>query len=133
MCSLKRGRPGVSDALVCLMDLPASFAALAGQNIPVGDAPDSIDVLPALLGDTKAGRDKLVEHDGESMLGFRDRLWKFIEPDRRRKAKYSREGELYDLGRDLGETNNLSPAQPETSRKLSGELDAAAEGGRANR
>jgi arylsulfatase A-like enzyme len=128
-----RVRPGVSDALVCLIDLPASFAALAGQKIPLGDAPDSINVLPALLGDTKSGRDKLVEHDGETMLGFRDGLWKLIEPDRRAKAKYARQGELYDLGQDLGETNNLSPAQPETSRRLSGELDAATAGGRANR
>jgi arylsulfatase A-like enzyme len=128
-----RIQPGVSDALVCLLDLPASFAALAGRKIPPGDAPDSINVLPALLGDTRAGRDKLVEHDGETMLGFRDRLWKFIEPDRRAKAGYSRQGELYDLGRDLGETNNLNATQPETSRKLSGELDAATAGGRANR
>jgi len=128
-----RVHTGVSDALVCLMDLPASLAALAGQRIPPGEAPDSINVLPALLGDTKIGRDKLVEHDGDLMLGLRDGLWKFIEPDRRTQARYSPVGELYDLGSDLGETINLNATQADTSRKLAGELKAAERGGRANR
>ena len=118
-----RVTPGVSDALVCLVDFSASFAALTGQTIPAGDAPDSVNVLPVLLGESKNGRDKLVEHDGARMFGFRDGLWKFIAPDMRPRAVYSRTGELYDLGHDLGETNNLNAAQPDTSKKLSGELD----------
>lgn len=117
--------PGKSDALVSLVDLSASFAALTGQTIPAGDAPDSVNVLPALLGDTRAGRDQLVEHDGIRFFGYRDGLWKYIEPDLRPHPYYSPLGELYDLAHDLGETNNLNESQPETSRKLSGELDAA--------
>jgi arylsulfatase A-like enzyme len=128
---LGRVQPGVSDALICLMDFPASFAALTGQKIPPGDAPDSVNVLPALLGETKAGRDKLVEHDGFSVLGFRDGLWKFIEPEKRPRTGYSPLGELYDLGSDLGETQDLRAARPETGRKLSGELEAAQQAGRA--
>jgi arylsulfatase A-like enzyme len=73
-----RVAPGVSDALVSLVDFPASFAALTGRKIPAGDAPDSVNVLPALLGDARNGRDKLVEHDGFRTLAFRDGLWKFI-------------------------------------------------------
>jgi arylsulfatase A-like enzyme len=127
-----RVTPGVSDALVSLVDFSASFAALTGQNIPAGDAPDSVNVLPALLGETKAGRDKLVEHDGFRTLAFRDGLWKFIEPDMRARPVYSASGALYDLGRDLGETNNLNAAHPETSKKLSGELNQVEQaGGRA--
>jgi arylsulfatase A-like enzyme len=116
--------PGVSDALISLVDLSASFAALTGQKIPAGDAPDSIDVLSALTGETKIGRDKLVEHDGFRTFGFRDGLWKYIEPDLRARPVYSPLGELYDLARDLGETNNLNNIQPDTSRKLSSELNA---------
>jgi arylsulfatase A-like enzyme len=118
-------RPGVSDALLSLVDLTASFAALAGQKIPAGDAPDSVNVLPALLGETKMGRDKLVEHDGLSAFGFRDGLWKYIEPDTRARPVYSRLGELYDLGSDLGETHNLFDVNPNTGGKLSGELNDA--------
>ena len=126
-----RVRPGVSDALVSLMDFSASFAALTGTKIPAGGAPDSVNVLSALLGDSKAGRDKLVEHDGERLLGFRDGLWKFIEPDMRVRPGYSPTGELYDLGQDLGETRNLSGAQPERSKGLSDELLEAQRAGRA--
>jgi arylsulfatase A-like enzyme len=115
--------PGISDALVCLVDLSASFAALTGQKIPVGDAPDSVNILAALLGETKTGRDKLVEHDGGRIFGFRDGVMKFIEPDSRDLPKYSQSGELYDLGRDLGETNNLSSAQPKMCKTLSLELN----------
>jgi arylsulfatase A-like enzyme len=124
-----RVTPGVSDALVSLVDLEASVAALTGQTIPAGDAPDSVNVLPALLGETKTGRDKLVEHDGTLIFGFRDGLWKWIEPDARVRPVYSPIGELYDLGRDLGETNNLQFAQPGTSTKLSVELDEVRQAG----
>jgi arylsulfatase A-like enzyme len=118
-----RVRPGISDALVSLVDFSASFAALTDQTIPDGDAPDSVNVLPALLGESKNGRVKLVEHDGDRIFGFRDGLWKWIEPDARLKPFYSPTGELYDLGRDLGETNNLQFTQPDTSKKLSFELN----------
>jgi arylsulfatase A-like enzyme len=124
-----RVRPGVSDALVSLVDFSASFAALAGQIIPAGEAPDSVNVLPALLGETKTGRDKLVEHDGARVFGFRDGLWKWIEPDARVRPVYSAMGELYDLNRDLGETNNLQFAQPDTSKKMSDELDGVRQAG----
>jgi arylsulfatase A-like enzyme len=119
-----RVTPGVSDALISQVDFSATFAALTGQTIPAGDALDSVNVLPALLGESKNGRDKLVEHDGARTFGFRDGLWKFIESDARPRAVYSRSGELYDLGHDFGETNNLNAAQPDTSKKLSGELDS---------
>jgi len=130
-----RVAPGVSDALVSLVDFSASFAALTGQKIPVGDAPDSFNVLSALLGDSKIGRTTLVEHDGFDILGFRDGLWKFIPPDLRSERRlkperfYSPAGELYDLGLDLGETKNLNSANPDTIKKLSGELDEARHAG----
>ena len=133
-----RVTPGVSDALVCLVDFSASFAALTGQKIPAGDAPDSVNVLPALLGKTNTGRDKLVEHDGFQTLAFRDGLWKYIETDNRRRLPletqvgYAPLGELYDLNHDLGERNDLNSAQPDTSKRLSLELDAVRKSPGAN-
>jgi arylsulfatase A-like enzyme len=124
-----RVSPGVSDALVSLVDFTASFAALTGQTIPAGDAPDSRNLLAALLGETRKGRDTLVEHDGMSMLGFRDGQWKLIQPGAARR--YDSEGELYDLAHDLGETNNLQPIRPEMNGKLAGELKAETDQGRA--
>jgi arylsulfatase A-like enzyme len=122
-----RVKPGVSDALICLMDLPATFAALTGEKLAAGEAPDSRNVLAALLGETKSARDELVEHDGFQVLGFRDGLWKYISPELL-DAPGSRRGpkaQLYDLGTDLGESNNLAPGQAEKIKELSKSLQKA--------
>ena len=119
-----RVKPGVSDALVCLIDLPASMAALSGQKLAAGEAPDSRDLLPALLGESKVGRDKLVEHSG--VLALREGAWKYIEPGKgpKRDAGTNMElgnsptGQLYELGQDLGETNNLNRQQPDRGRRM---------------
>ena len=112
-----RVKPGVSDALVCLIDLVASFASLTGQPLGAADAPDSMNVLPALLGDAKTGRTQLVEH-AQQMLALRDGLWKYIWRPR------NPAGELYQLGGDLGETNNIANAKPEQAKALLDELNA---------
>ena len=52
-------KPGVSSALVCQVDFPASFAALTGQPAPAA-AVDSQNLLPALLGEVETGRAQLV-------------------------------------------------------------------------
>ena len=53
-----------SDALVSQVDFLASFAALTGQSFDADSAPDTEDVLDALLGDSPSGRETLVEHAG---------------------------------------------------------------------
>ena len=46
--------PGTtSDDLVCLVDLAATAAAVAGEKLPDGAAPDSFNLLPTLLGQPK--------------------------------------------------------------------------------
>ena len=49
-------KPGVSAAPLSQVDLLASFAALAGRKLPDDAAPDSFNLLPALLGKSKAGQ-----------------------------------------------------------------------------
>ncbi len=73
-----RVKPGVSDALVSQVDLLASLAALVGQSVPAGEAPDSRNQLAALLGQDAKGRDHVVEHAGA--LALREGRWKYIEP-----------------------------------------------------
>jgi arylsulfatase A-like enzyme len=124
-------KPGVSDALVSHIDFLASFAALTGQELAAGDAPDSRNVLSALLGQSQTGRDQFVEH--ANVLALRDGAWKYIEPGAgpKRNTATNTElgtdpaGQLYQLADDLGETNDLLPAQPDRSRKLLEELKAA--------
>src|SRR5690606_39202900 len=49
-----RIRPGVSDEVVCTIDLAASLAALTGQKLPDDACLDSFNVLGALLGEPDA-------------------------------------------------------------------------------
>lgn len=57
--TIKAGR--TSSALVDHVDFMASFAALVGQRLPPSAAVDSFDMLPALLGQTAAGRSYVIE------------------------------------------------------------------------
>ena len=107
-----RVKPGVSDALVSQMDFLASLAALTGQAVPKGEAPDSEDHLGALLGEKKAGREYLVEQSNNGApFGFRHGTWKLI-PGGGPKAKGPARA-LYNLADDLGETKNLAADHPE--------------------
>ncbi len=109
-----RVKPGVSDALVSQMDLVRSLASLVGTPVGPKGAADSEDVLPALLGESKKGRQFLVEQAGG--LSLRDGQWKYIEPGAGEKMSANtnmetgadREPQLYDLGQDLGERKNLA-------------------------
>ena len=69
---------GASDALVSQVDFLASFAALTGQRLDAGDGPDSFNLLPALTGASKTGRDHLVEQ--AATLSIIVGQWKYIEP-----------------------------------------------------
>lgn len=115
----KRIKPGVSDALICQVDLVASLAALTGQKASAQSARDSRNILPALLGESKQGRDVLVEH--ANGLALRQGQWKLIPagaPDNGKKKKQARVLELYDLAADLGETKNVAAQHPEVVSKM---------------
>ena len=73
-----RIKPGVSDALVCQVDFVASFSALTGGHLDASAGPDSMSVLPALLGESKTGRELLIEQGG--VLAIRRGKLKYIEP-----------------------------------------------------
>lgn len=123
-----RVKPGVSDALVSQIDLLASFAAFTNQKLAEADAPDSFDVMPALLGKSKAGREHLVEQ--ASVLSLRDRQWKYIEPGKGPKIQRNTntetgndpDGQLYNLADDPGETDNLVTKRPDRAKEMAARL-----------
>jgi hypothetical protein len=116
----------------------ASFAALTGQPLAEADAPDSFNVLPALLGEKHGTecREYLVEQtNAGDVLALRKGPWKFVPGNvgaKGRAAKVKRKavienpaeriadkdlppvgGELYNLGSDLSETTDTAAQHPD--------------------
>lgn len=123
-----------SDALICQIDFLRTFAVMLHQTLPNRAAPDSVDVLPALLGKSQEGREELVEQ-GRG-LALRKGAWKLIErnPGPARNANTNTETgasdqvQLYNLADDLAEQKNLAAKYPERAAELStrlGEIRAA--------
>jgi arylsulfatase A-like enzyme len=122
-----RVKPGVSDALVCQVDLLASLGALAGRPPGAGGL-DSENVLDALVGASAKGRTTLVEQAWT--LALRRGPWKYIEPsdgapfdpNTRTELGASRDPQLYDLASDPGETTNVAGAHADLVRELADAL-----------
>lgn len=124
--------PGsTSDELVCLVDLPATCAAAAGQKLAEEAAPDSFNLLPTLLGQPKAPkRDTLVVMSGKGDLAIRQGSWKYI-PDLALangwdsgpvKPNAAARPGLFDLSKDKGESQNLHKDHPEIAKRMAGLL-----------
>jgi arylsulfatase A-like enzyme len=124
-----RVKPGISAALISQVDLVASFAALVGASGPLASAPDSENVLPALLGTAPTGRTLLVEQAGA--LAVRQGSWKYIAPGKGPKIQATTgtelgndpEPQLYDLSVDPGERQNVAAAHPDKVREMAAILD----------
>ena len=71
--------PGVSDALVSLVDFSASFAALTGQLWPPAMRPTASMFCTHCWGIAKRAATNWWSMT--ATFGFRDRLWKWIQPD----------------------------------------------------
>lgn len=116
----------VSDALVCQMDLLASFAGLLKQHIPAGEARDSENLLAAFLGKDKTGRKVLVEQGQRDATAVIQGDWKYIQPhpgasymeDVGIESGNSKEPQLYNLKSDIGEKQNLAKQFPDKVKEM---------------
>lgn len=127
-------KPGVSDALIGQQDFFRSFASLNGLKLASDQASDSVDVMSALLGKSKVGRNWIVEHS--RALSIRKGEYKLIEANPGlRVAAYTNvelgsgdKAQLYKLSEDLGETKDLSASMPEKVAELSALLAKVKQG-----
>ncbi|MFA6543320.1 MAG: arylsulfatase [Limisphaerales bacterium] len=78
-----------SAQLLCLTDMMATFAALTGQTLPGDAGPDSVNALPALLGQNpspvsrtnlivQSGSSSLFEKNKEGLWAVREGNWKLV-------------------------------------------------------
>lgn len=135
--------PGSSSAqLICLTDLLATCAELFEQALPDAAAEDSVSILPALLGEDEGPlREAVVHHSIEGDFAIRQGDWKLAlcagsggwgKPS---DAEALRQGkppvQLYHLGQDFGEKNNVQADYPEIVDRLTSLLEQYVADGRS--
>ncbi|MDP6777176.1 MAG: arylsulfatase [Candidatus Latescibacteria bacterium] len=133
-----RVEPGESAALACHADFYASFAALTGQTLEDDEAPDSMDVLDALLGKSKQGRSELVVEGRTARTVLRQDDWVFIPPydgpamnvNTNTELGNSPEPQLYDLSQDVGQIRNLAADHCDIVDRMSAQLESILAGER---
>jgi arylsulfatase A-like enzyme len=105
----------VSSQPAIVMDLTASILATAGVTLPEQHPLDGENVLPTLA--------------GQKLLGERTFFWRLPRPEERSGQKAVRRGKwkyvldrdielLFDLGKDIGERQNLARRHPEVVDEL---------------
>ena len=117
----------VSDALISQIDLIASFSKLTHQTLPAGAAPDSQDMLNALLGKTRTGRNSVIIQGTSDSLAIIKENWKYIAPsngtpllkDKNIETGNNKKPQLYNLTNDKGEMKNLATDYPDKVKELS--------------
>jgi arylsulfatase A-like enzyme len=126
-----------SNALIDQVDLIASVASLTGQPLARNDAPDSVDILPALLGRSRTARNSLVEEAG--VLSLVEGRWKLIRGSNKRPYDDKTRTELgnapapqlYDRIVDPAERHNIAEAHPDIVERMLKRLDQIESSGRS--
>ena len=130
--------PGQIEAAVtrhqlgCLTDVFATVASVIGKPLAWEEGEDSFSLLPLWQQD-KAVRNAIVHHSGRGMFAIRRGDWKlilglgtggFTEPWGKIEPKEGEPaGQLYHLGNDLAEQDNVYLQHPEVVASLRGLLE----------
>lgn len=121
-------KPGVSDALVCQVDILRSLADLIGSNSKTQDSEDLLDVL---MGKSQKGRESLVL-EATSRTELRSGTWALIPPYKGAKVNTQvnielgndMHWQLFDLTKDISQQNNVAAQHPEKLKELITEFES---------
>ncbi len=139
-----RIEPGLSDEMVCTIDLASIFATLTEVNLQEDACPDSFDVMNALLGKKDAkGRRHLIQQDNGQggNYGFRAGKWKLQRHDSKRKRNAAVASKLantsaprfalFDLSKDKQEKNDIAAQHPKVFDRMKQRLQKIIDAGRS--
>ncbi len=135
---------GVSEKMVCTIDVATSLARLTETAIPKDAFLDSFDVSDVLLGKKEGkGRGHLVQQDngGRGVFGYRSGEWKLTHHPKRKARNTTVEQklknvpvpeyQLFLLSEDPAEQNDVAEANPAVLSRLKSELRELLEQGRS--
>jgi len=141
-----------SQQIISLTDVIATCAEIVGSELPKDAAEDSVSFLPVLTGDQPADepfRRYSIAQARRGAMSIREGKWKYLDHKGSGGNNYSKSGkwgaeslaieekapdapgQLYDLAKDPGETNNLYRKHPEVVQRLKAELDRIRSSGRS--
>ncbi|MEM7683041.1 MAG: arylsulfatase [Planctomycetota bacterium] len=126
-----------SDATITLADLLATAAELVEQALPNDAGEDSVSLVPLLRGqDAHAHREAIITHSWRGVFAIQQGPWKLI--DARGGGGWTEpepeDGplrQLYHLGSDVEESNNVYGQHPEVESRLLELLDRYRRDGRS--
>lgn len=124
-------KPGVSNKLLCQVDMIASFAEMLKVKLPSGVAPDSQNHLNAWLNKGGEGREYLVLQNVQNNLSIENGNWKYIAPGKgpainlptNTELGNLNQDQLYNLSSDRGEKVNVAASNPQIVEKLRSRLN----------
>jgi arylsulfatase A len=131
-----------NDQLICQSDLFATCADILGKKLPDHVAEDSVSILPALSGKAKRPlREAIVHSSINGAFAIRQGQWKlelcadsggWSKPQPGSAAASGLPPvQLYDLSRDIGETNNVQAEHPKIVARLTKLLEKYIADGRS--
>ena len=131
----------VNEHLICHTDMLATLAVLTGQEVPIGQAQDSINQSPLLFMPKleEPPRNTLITSNNPKYFGVRMGQWKmitglgsggFTQPRDLKPSEGGPTGQLFNLSEDLSETNNLWEKHPEIVKQLESILRQSKEAGK---
>jgi arylsulfatase A len=134
-------KPGTqTERLTCLTDLFATCAEVLSVAVPPNAAEDSVSFLSTLKGEERQ-RAPVVHHSINGSFAIRDGQWKLALCPGSGGWSAPRPGrddasglpavQLFDLGRDISEQNNLQEQHPEMVRRLTAQLERLVAEGRS--
>ena len=134
-------KPGTrTERLTCLTDIFATCAEVLGVAVPANAGEDSVSFLPTLKGEDRP-RPAVVHHSINGSFAIRDSQWKLALCPGSGGWSAPRPGrddvsglptvQLFDLGRDIAEQNNLESQHPDIVRRLTAQLEQLVADGRS--